>query len=318
MAYLRWCWNYSDRYVTFDKCTAWSYDIVITSININWSIVSGLQLIIFIKLLHHLAVIMLSSHYIHTKTALCCWVLLMCTGTALWLNLFSRSVPLWGFFWGHCWGSGWDLKRMLCLCSKSESGQPPPTPQSLSHKEQNPQGHPALVLNINEQRPTGSNIVPHATCFRSRCSERSCRLPLSLDWGPNWCTYLKQGLQRLTRQQLPNFPGYASFSRLHFTLCLLLLSFFHFSLSSSAHQWCLECHCWVDHAIVTLLEEKPLMGCSKSLCINSSLVERERRRDGWRRGEGLWAAASLTAASPLCRHARQEPLKTVRDSASLT
>lgn len=74
--------------------------------------------------------------------------------------------------------------------------------------------------------------------------------------------------------------------------------------------------CWPRHLYT--VRRKAFDGMFQTLCINSSLVERERRRDGWRTGEGLWAAASLTAASPLCRHACQEPLETGRDSASLT
>lgn len=69
----------------------------------------------------------------------------------------------------------------------------------------------------------------------------------------------------------------------------------------------------------TRWQEKPVMGCSESLCINSTVVEA-----GWGEwwvedgGGTMSSSHTLTAASPLRRHACQQPLRSGRDYSSLT
>lgn len=78
-------------------------------------------------------------------------------------------------------------------------------------------------------------------------------------------------------------------SLITFLLVFSLLFFFFSSFSSVVnYAWCstsfshLGC---VDQTIFTE-GEKSLMGCSMSVCTNSSLVKRKRGIDGWRMGGG--------------------------------
>lgn len=111
------------------KFIHWLWSIVYALITLLAHLL--LQFMIFIKLLHHLAVIMLTSHYIHTKpeyyAAQC--IANMCTGSALWLNLCFLDLFPRVFFFSEAIAEGQDeasKECFVCAPNLSQGSHPPP------------------------------------------------------------------------------------------------------------------------------------------------------------------------------------------------